>query len=49
MYIANTAGFCDSFLQLLQYPAWMKCIGGGWLGGGWEAQGGQYHPQGDKQ
>ena len=32
----------------------MKFIGGGWavgwaLGGGWEAEGGQYHPQGGKQ
>ena len=34
----------------------MKFIGGGWVGGGgvgvgggWEAEGRQYHPQGDKQ
>ena len=27
----------------------MKFRGGGWVGGGWEAEGGQYHPQGDKQ
>ena len=30
----------------------MKYIGGGWVGwgrGGWEAEGGQHHPQGGKQ
>ena len=27
----------------------MKYIGGGWAGGGWEAEGGQHYPQGGKQ
>ena len=35
-------------IQLLQYHAWMKFKGVG-IGGRWEAEAGQYHPQGDKQ
>ena len=33
------------------YRGWAGREGGwGWgVGGGWEAEGGQYHPQGDKQ
>ena len=48
-HLASTAGFCGGFLTTPVISR-MKFIGGVvGVGGGWEAEGGENHPQGGKQ